>query len=91
MITNKIKLTAEGRRKVDEYIEELKEEQKDILDAHKDSADRTNLPDYEDIEDSVEFNEEDYGDGYEYVEYWGVTNNYDSVFALSLVRGIDYN
>lgn len=69
----------------------MEDEQKDILDAHKDSADCTKLPDYEDVEDDIKYNEDDYGDGYEYVEYWGVTNHYDSEFVLSLVRGIDYN
>lgn len=49
------RLTAEGRAKAAEYIEELKKERKELLAAGKDTADKTPIPTVEDIEKEIPY------------------------------------
>ena len=87
-----IRLTETGRDKAEKYIRSLKEEREKILLAHKDTADNTHIPTLKEIENDIEENEDDYGNGcIEYCEYWGATDHYDSEFSLSLTKGLDYS
>lgn len=81
-----MKLTQTGKRKVKFYIKNLKSKRKEILDADKDTVNETKLPTIEDIIADVEAFEENG----EYLNNWGVTDNYDSDFPLWLERGEDY-
>ena len=81
-----MKLTQTGERKVKFYIKNLKSKRKEILDADKDTANETKLPTIKDIIADVEAFEENE----EYLNNWGVTDNYDSDFPLWLERGEDY-
>ncbi len=81
-----MKLTQTGERKVKFYIKTLESKRKEILDADKDTVDETELPTIEDIITDVEAFEENG----EYLNNWGVTDNYDSDFPLWLERGEDY-
>lgn len=81
------KLTNSGKRAIQSYISELKAKRKEILDAGKDTADYTELPTEYDIVDDIEF----IGlDGGEYYNSWGVTDNYDADYPLSLQLGKDF-
>lgn len=83
---SKIVLTDHGKAMVKAYLAELKAKRKEILDAHKDTADME-LPTEEDIlQDVACFVDED-GD---YVNNWSVTNNYDGDNPLSLQEGKDF-
>ncbi len=75
-----------GEIAVKQYIKELHEKKKEILDAGKDTADETELPTYEDIISDIETF---YGaDGTaEYCNLWGVTDNYNADFPLRLSLG----
>lgn len=81
-----MKLTQTGERKVKFYIKNLKSKRKEILDADKDTVNETKLPTIEDIIADVEAFEENG----EYLNNWGVTDNYGSDFPLWLERGEDY-
>ena len=81
-----MKLTQIGKRKVKFYIKNLKSKRKEILDAGKDTVDETKLPTIKDIIADIEAFEENG----EYLNNWGVTDNYDSDFPLWLERGEDY-
>ncbi len=82
------KLTDRGKRVVSQYISELKAKRKEILDAGKDTADETNLPTVDDIISDIEWTGVD-EDG-SYLNGWGVTDNYDSDYALELKLGRDF-
>lgn len=81
-----MKLTQTGEDKVKFYIKTLELKRKEILDAGKDTTDETKLPTIEDIIADIEAFEENG----EYLNNWGVTDNYDSDFPLWLERGEDY-
>lgn len=81
-----MKLTQTGKHKVKFYIKTLELKRKEILDAGKDTADETKLPTIEDIIADIETFEENE----EYLNNWGVTDNYDNDFPLWLERGEDY-
>lgn len=81
-----MKLTQTGECKVKFYIKTLELKRKEILDADKDTANETKLPTIKDIIADVEAFEENG----EYLNNWGVTDNYDSDFPLWLERGEDY-
>ena len=81
-----MKLTAIGLKKVNAYIDELVAKRKEIMDAGLDTADETTLPDVNAIMDDIEAFEENG----EYLNGWGVTDNYNSDYPLNLVRGDDY-
>ena len=83
-----IKLTSKGTAKVNKYIRELEAKRKEILDAGKDTTDETELPTVEDIISDIEFIGLD-KDG-EYINNWGVTDNYDGDSALCLKKGEDF-
>lgn len=80
-------LTLEGERKVEAYICELYAKRKEILDAGKDTADDTEIPDINDIISDIEIFVDKNGD---YYNDWGVTDNYNSDHPLSLSEGIDF-
>lgn len=84
------KLTKEGLKKTNNYILELKAKRKEILDAGKDTAD-FGLPTVEDIVSDMNWSVQDFGEGYlEYINNWGVTDNYDADLPLGLVIGQDF-
>lgn len=82
------RLTDYGRRAVNDYIRELTAKRKEILDAGKDTADDTELPTLEVVEEDVNFLGID--DDGEYVNGWGVTDNYDADYPLLLKIGRDF-
>ena len=85
-------LTEVGRKKVESFIRECEAKRKEILDAKIDTANDTELPTVEDI--VADLNDIDLDidiDGSaEYYNGWGVTDNYDSDYPLSLELGIDF-
>lgn len=79
--------TDHGKKITDEYVEEMKAKRKEILDAGKDTADETEIPEREEIlSDAVWGGVDSEG---EYVNGWGVTDNYDSDYPLLLKLGRD--
>ena len=79
------KLTNRGKREVSRFIRECEAFRKEIMDAGKDTADDTNIPDEESIvSDIAEWIDED---GY-YVNGWGVTDNYS--LPIGLMKGEDF-
>lgn len=83
----KFKLTDGGKREAARYIRHMKVKRREILDAGKDTADDTVLPTVEDIEADVNFTGID--DDGEYINGWGVTDNYDADTPLLLKVGRD--
>lgn len=81
-----MKLTQTGERKVKFYIKTLELKRKEILDAGKDTANETKLPTIKDIIADIEAFEENG----EYLNNWGVTDNYDNDFSLWLEKKEDY-
>lgn len=81
-----MKLTKQGKEKVAAYREELKAKRKELLDAGKDTAGRTVLPDERTIIDDIEA--EAVNGVYE--STWGVTDNEDADRPLILSGGIDF-
>jgi len=80
-------LTAIGKVTVNSYITELRAKRKEILDAEKDTADETNIPDPLDIlSDAVGFGPDEDND---YYNNWGVTDHYDADFPICLTFGTD--
>ena len=82
-------LTTRGREIVDDYIRNCAAKRKEILDAGKDTADVTHLPDVEGILSDLNFGvgvdeEGDYFNG------WGVTDHYDADNVLGLHIGEDF-
>ena len=81
------RLTQEGIEKVKDYIRELKAKRKEILDAKLDTADETALPDMQDIISDIEsFFDDEF---MEYMNNWGVTDDYNSDYPLHLKFGKD--
>ena len=81
-----MKLTKQGKEKVTAYREELKAKRKELLDAGKDTAGRTVLPDERAIIDDIEA---EAVDGV-YESTWGVTDNEDADRPLILLGGTDF-
>ena len=82
-------LTTRGREIVDDYIRNCAAKRKEILDAGKDTAAETHLPDVEGILSDLNFGvgvdeEGDYFNG------WGVTDHYDADNVLGLRIGEDF-
>ena len=82
-------LTTRGREIADDYIRSCAAKRKEILDAGKDTADETHLPDAEGILSDLNFGvgvdkEGDYFNG------WGVTDHYDADNVLGLHIGDDF-
>ena len=82
-------LTTRGREIVDDYIRNCAAKWKEILDAGKDTAGETHLPDVEGILSDLNFGvgvdeEGDYFNG------WGVTDHYDADNVLGLHIGEDF-
>ena len=81
------RLTREGMEKVKAYIAELEAKRKEILDAKLDTANETALPDIQDITSDIEWFFDD--ELMEYMNNWGVTDDYNSDYPLHLVFGKD--
>ena len=81
-----MKLTKQGKEKVAAYREELKAKRKELLDAGKDTAGRTVLPNERTIIDDIEA--EAVNGVYE--STWGVTDNEDADRPLILLGGTDF-
>lgn len=81
-----MKLTKQGKEKVAAYREELKAKRKELLDAGKDTAGRTVLPDERAIIDDIEA---EAVNGV-YDDTWGVTDNEDADRPLILSGGTDF-
>lgn len=80
-----MQLTENGKIKINIFIAELKAKRKEVLDAGKDTADETNLPDENDILSDIEWSEDENGD---YCSCWGCTDNTD--LTISLTAGEDF-
>ena len=80
-----MKFTEKGKRKVNIFIAELKAKRKEILDAGKDTADETVLPDAADILDDIEWSVDENG---EYCTTLGCTDNAD--LPIFLKAGKDF-
>lgn len=81
-----IRLTELGKKEVETFLKELKAKRREILDAGKDTADDTLLPEEDDILMDIAHFEEDG----EYCNGWGCTDHYDGDYPLYLKRGIHY-
>lgn len=82
------KLTEQGIKKCERFIAECNAKRKAILDAKLDTAEDTNIPTVEDIESDINafgIDEEN-----KYFNGWGVTDNYNSDYPISLILGIDF-
>ena len=82
----KIVLTEHGERIVEAYLVKLRAKRKEILDAHKDTADM-NLPTKEVILDDIEYFLEEMGG---YINSWGATDTFNANTRLSLHQGVDF-
>ena len=82
-------LTPQGKEHIQTYIEELKTKRKEILDAKKDTAYNTNLPNENDILSDMSWVIEKSDDG-NYLNNWGVTDNYDGDYPLFLESEKDF-
>lgn len=80
-----MKFTEKGKKKVDIFIAELKAKRKELLDAGKDTADETNLPDENDILSDIEWFVDENGN---YFNGWGCTDNTD--LSIFLAAGEDF-
>lgn len=84
---NTFKLTNKGIENIKRYITELKEKRKEILDAGKDTANETEIPEVRDIFiDAVGFGFDEYGEAF---NGWGVTDHYDADYPIFLKLGDD--
>ena len=81
------KLTALGIKECERFIAECIAKRKEIIDAGIDTADDTILPTTKDIESEIEIFIDEDG---EYYNFWGVTDNYNSDYAICLKLGIDF-
>lgn len=81
------KLTEKGIKECERFIVECEAKRKEILDAKADTADETILPTIEDIADEIEVFIDEDG---EYYNFWGVTDNSNSDYAICLKFGIDF-
>lgn len=79
-------LTERGKQTAEKFIAELKALRKELLDAGKDTADETTIPDVEDIQCDIEFIGLD--PDMEYCNGWGATDNSDLI--CSLEYGVDF-
>ena len=81
------KLTERGIKECERFIAECIAKRKEIIDAGIDTADNTILPTTKDIESEIEIFIDEDG---EYYNFWGVTDNYNSDYAICLKLGIDF-
>lgn len=82
-----VKFTAQGEERVKAYIAELEAKRKEILDANKDTADCTFLPNIQTIACDVETFVDEDGD---YYNGWAVTDNYNADRILVLTENDDF-
>ena len=80
-------MTEHGVKKCERFIAECIAKRKEIIDAGIDTADDTILPTTKDIESEIEIFIDEDG---EYYNFWGVTDNYNSDYAICLKLGIDF-
>ena len=81
------KLTEHGIKECEGFIAECIAKRKEIIDAGIDTADDTILPTTKDIESEIEIFVDEDG---EYYNFWGVTDNCNSDYAICLKLGIDF-
>ena len=89
----RIKLTKTGKTKVRQYIAEIIAKRKEILDAKLDTASDTDLPSVKDIICDIAWNINLQKDPLSYSEYmntFGVTDNYNADTAIVLMAGNDF-
>ncbi len=98
----RIKLTVTGKKKAQQYINELNAKRKEILDAYPDPADETKIPSISDIENDVAWDidaskgisfDSDKGLKITYSEYvnaFGVTDDVNADSALVLTINDDF-
>lgn len=79
-----ITLTSKGGQKVGIFLLHCKAKRKELLDAGKDTANNTKLPEKDDIVRDIEWFDEDD----EYRNDWGVTDH--EYLTIRLERGTDY-
>ncbi len=84
------RLTKNGLETVKDYINELKAKRKEILDANNDTADETDIPTVEDIISDMSWCIGENSDSIEYLNGWGVTDNYEADYPLHLEVGSDF-
>ena len=85
---NHYELTAEGKRKCQQYILEMEAKRKEILDAQKDTADETIIPNEDEIlDDLLSFGIDVNGKIY---DCFGVTDNYNADTVITLTLGVDF-
>ena len=82
-------LTPQGKEHVQIYIEGLKAKRKEILNAKKDTAYNTNLPNENNILSDMSLVIEESDDG-NYLNNWEVTDNYDGDYPLFLESEKDF-
>ena len=85
---DEVVLTIPGVKAIRGYISELAAKRKEILDASKDTTDETALPTVKDIACDIELTGWD--DEGVYSNNWGVTDNYEGDFALTLMKDFDF-
>ena len=81
-------LTEQGKKKCELYIANAKAKRKEVLDAGLDTADSTNIPSVQAIEQDIAFMGID--DTGEYYNAWGVTDNYNTDEPITLQLGYDF-
>lgn len=85
----RVRLTESGKKKAQQYINELIAKRKEILDAKLDTADCTEIPTISDIEADMSWDCNIMKNPLEYSEYmncWGVTDEYNSDYPLVLTK-----
>ena len=82
-------LTTRGRKVVNDYIRNCSAKRKEILDAGKDTADETHLPEIEYILTDLNFGDEIDENG-NYFSSWGVTDHYNADNVLELHINEDF-
>ncbi len=84
----KFVLTDAGRKKIQAYIDEMKEKRNRLLKEGLDTADETELPDEETIfRDGLDFGLDEDGEIY---NSWGVTDNYEADRPIVLKYGTHF-
>ena len=87
-ITHELILNENGKEKIRIFLKELAAKRKEILDAGKDTADETALPDEKDILCDAECF--DFDDDGNYMNFFGCTDHYDSDKPICLNKYTDF-
>lgn len=82
------KLTGKGIEKAEKYIKELKAKRKEILGIGLSTANKTNIPSIEDIEEDID--KMNLGEDEDYIKVWNVTDTCIADYALRLSPDDDF-